>query len=190
MEKKIAAGADYIITQLGYDVKKFRELKRVRMDERGLTTPVFGQRLCVGREGRREVHQGRASGSAGLRANSPIWSRRESKAADKGLGGRLERAAKTVAVLRGLGFAGAYLGGDHQADHIRWIIRRSEAIADKWEEYAEELTYAPKGGILFLRVAARSEEARALGTRRRPGGAGQLAETADRDDEADSPLDR
>jgi len=28
LEKKIAAGADYAITQLGFDVRKFRELKR------------------------------------------------------------------------------------------------------------------------------------------------------------------
>ncbi len=28
LEKKIAAGADCVITQLGYDMRKFRELKR------------------------------------------------------------------------------------------------------------------------------------------------------------------
>ena len=28
LEKKIAAGADYVVTQLGYDARKFRELKR------------------------------------------------------------------------------------------------------------------------------------------------------------------
>ena len=33
LEKKIAAGADYAVTQLGYDVKKFRELKRY-LDDR------------------------------------------------------------------------------------------------------------------------------------------------------------
>jgi methylenetetrahydrofolate reductase (NADPH) len=41
LEKKIAAGADYAITQLGYDSKKFRELKRY-LNERGLHTPVLG----------------------------------------------------------------------------------------------------------------------------------------------------
>ena len=41
LEKKIAAGADFAITQLGYDVRKFRELKRY-LDERGLRTPVLG----------------------------------------------------------------------------------------------------------------------------------------------------
>jgi hypothetical protein len=54
-----------------------------------------------------------------------------------------------VAILRGLGYAGAYLGGDHQADHIRWIIRRSETLASRWEEFAEQFTYAPRGGFYF-----------------------------------------
>jgi methylenetetrahydrofolate reductase (NADPH) len=54
-----------------------------------------------------------------------------------------------VAILRGLGYAGAYLGGDHQADHIRWIIKRSEALAANWEEFAQELNYAPKNAFYF-----------------------------------------
>jgi methylenetetrahydrofolate reductase (NADPH) len=41
LEKKIAAGADFAITQLGFDSRKFRELKRY-LTERGLRTPVFG----------------------------------------------------------------------------------------------------------------------------------------------------
>jgi methylenetetrahydrofolate reductase (NADPH) len=42
------------------------------------------------------------------------------------------------------------LGGDHQADRARWIIRRSEALAPRWEEFAEEFNYAPKKGFYFF----------------------------------------
>ena len=69
---------------------------------------------------------------------------------DAGLAARLERAARMVAILRGLGYAGAYLGGDHQADRVRWIIKRSEALAPRWEEFAEELNFAPKSGFYFF----------------------------------------
>ena len=41
LEKKFAAGADFAITQLGYDSKKFRELKRY-LAERRIDKPVFG----------------------------------------------------------------------------------------------------------------------------------------------------
>jgi methylenetetrahydrofolate reductase (NADPH) len=68
----------------------------------------------------------------------------ETKAEDKGKAARLERAARTVAVLRGLGYAGAYIGGTHNAEQIRWIIERGKELAPRWEEFAEELNYAPK----------------------------------------------
>ena len=48
LEKKIAAGADMAITQVGWDVRKFRELKHY-LDERGLTTPIFGNVYVLGR---------------------------------------------------------------------------------------------------------------------------------------------
>jgi methylenetetrahydrofolate reductase (NADPH) len=73
---------------------------------------------------------------------------------DKGLAGRLERAARMVAIVRGLGYAGAYLGGDHQASRVRWIIKRSEEIAPRWEEFAEEISYGPKGGFYMYESGA------------------------------------
>ena len=73
----------------------------------------------------------------------------EVKAADKGLPARLERAARMVAVVRGLGYAGAYLGGEHRAEHVRWIIRRAESLADRWRELADEFNYRPRGGFFL-----------------------------------------
>ena len=73
--------------------------------------------------------------------------RQEARGKDGGLRARLERAARTVAVLRGLGYAGAYLGGTHDADHIAWIIRRARELAPRWEELAAELRYGYEGGF-------------------------------------------
>ncbi len=148
LEKKIAAGADFAITQLGYNVRKFRELKRY-LDERGLKTPVFGNVYILPAGAARKFSKGEPPGCWVSQELVDIV-QEEAKAPDKGVAARLERAARTVAVLRGLGYAGAYIGGDHQAERIRWIIERSEAIAANWEEYAEELTYAPKGGFYFF----------------------------------------
>jgi len=52
-----------------------------------------------------------------------------------------------VAILRGLGYAGAYIGGTHKAEHVRWIIERGQQLAPRWEELAEEFTYAPKNAF-------------------------------------------
>ena len=145
LEKKFAAGADFAITQLGYDVRKFRELKRY-LDERRITKPVIGNVYVLGRRGAEMMSGGRPPGCW----VAPELVERiieETGAEDKGKAARLERAARMVAVLRGLGYAGAYIGGTHNAEQIRWIIDRGESLAPDWEEYAEEFTYAPKNAF-------------------------------------------
>jgi methylenetetrahydrofolate reductase (NADPH) len=148
LEKKIAAGADLAITQVGWDAVKFRELRRY-LDERGLTTPVLGNVYVLGPKAAGRMATGQPPGcwvSPALLERV----REESRARDGGRRARLERAAVTVAVLRGLGYAGAYIGGIHDADHVAWIIRRSEELAPRWEELAEALGYGdPDGFYLY-----------------------------------------
>ena len=73
---------------------------------------------------------------------------------------RLERAAQMVAIVRGLGYAGAYIGGTHNAERIRWIIQRSEELAPHWEELAEEISYGAKGGFYFFEAAKHPRRSR------------------------------
>lgn len=147
LEKKITAGANCVITQLGYDVPKFRELKRY-LDERGISVPILGNVYVLGGKAAEKMSKGEPPG-CWVSPELLEKIREETQSSDAGLAARLERAARTVAVLRGLGYAGAYLGGDHQADRVRWIIRRSEALAPRWEEFSEEMAYAPKNGFYF-----------------------------------------
>jgi methylenetetrahydrofolate reductase (NADPH) len=145
LEKKIAAGADVAITQVGWDALKFRELKRY-LDERGLDTPVLGNVYVLGPKAAARMATGQPPGcwvSPALLDRV----REESAARDGGQRARLERAARTVAVLRGLGYAGAYIGGTHDADHVAWIIRRAGELAPRWEELAEELSFGDPGGF-------------------------------------------
>jgi methylenetetrahydrofolate reductase (NADPH) len=148
LEKKIKAGADYAITQLGYDSKKFRELKRY-MGERGLQTPVFGNVYVLPPKAAEKFSKGEPPGCW---VSKELLERiqTEAKAEDKGMAARLERAARTVAILRGLGYNGAYLGGNDNPERIDWIIKRSEEIAPQWEEFAEEISYGPKGGFYYF----------------------------------------
>src|SRR5208283_2585574 len=91
LEKKIAAGADFAITQLGYDVRKFRELKRY-LDERGLKTPVFGNVYILPAGAARKFSKGEPPGCWASQELVEIVTE-EAKAPDKGLAARLERAA-------------------------------------------------------------------------------------------------
>jgi methylenetetrahydrofolate reductase (NADPH) len=154
LEKKVAAGADCAITQVGWDAEKFRELKRY-VDERGLRTPLLGNVYVLGPRAAERMAGGEPPGCWVSPALLETV-RQESRAKDGGLRARLERAARTVAVLRGLGYAGAYLGGTHDADHVAWIIRRARELGARWEELAAELRYGVEGGFyLYGRPAAR-----------------------------------
>ena len=142
LEKKIAAGADCAITQVGWDAQKFRELKRY-LAERSLRTPVLGNVYVLGPRAAERMARGEPPGCWVSPELLEIV-RQEARGKDGGLRARLERAARTVAVLRGLGYAGAYLGGTHDADHVAWIIRRARELAPRWEELAGSSATAPR----------------------------------------------
>ncbi len=93
LEKKIAAGADFAITQLGFDSRKIRELKRY-LDERGLKTPVFGNVYVLPPKAAERMSKGRASRMLGVAGTAGQDSGRSQGSTDKGLAARLERAAQ------------------------------------------------------------------------------------------------
>ena len=163
LEKKLAAGADCAVTQVGWDARKFAELKRW-LDERGLRVPLLGNVYVLGPRAAERMAGGQPPGCW----VSPALLERvraESRAADGGLRARLERAARTVAVLRGLGYAGAYIGGTHDAEHVQWIVRRAEVLAPQWETCAAELDFGRDGFYAYDDVPWR----RASDAPRRPG---------------------
>ena len=145
LEKKIAAGANMAITQVGWDSRKFAELKRY-VNDRGLKVPLMGNVFVLSRRAAEKMATGSPPG---------CWAppalvediRRESGAPDGGLAARLERAAKTVAVLKGLGYAGAYIGGTHQAEHITRIIQRARELEPQWQDCAEQVHYGDPDGF-------------------------------------------
>ncbi len=148
LEKKIAAGANFAITQLGYDAKKFYELKRY-LKERGLEKfPVFGNVYILSAPAAKKFAKGEPPGCwASEQLRDTVVGEAEASPDDKGMAARLERAAKMVAIVRGLGYAGAYLGGDHDPKRLSWVIERSEELFPEWEKWAEEISYGPKGGF-------------------------------------------
>jgi methylenetetrahydrofolate reductase (NADPH) len=153
LEKKIAAGADVAITQVGWDARKLEELRRY-LAERGLSTPLLGNVYVLGPKTAERMAKAQPPG-CWVSPELLAAVRAESQARDGGRQARLERAARTVAVLRGLGYAGAYLGGTHDAAQIAWIIRRADELAPDWESLAAELRYGAADGF-YLAAAHRT----------------------------------
>ena len=151
LEKKIAAGADLAITQVGWDVQKFRELRRY-MDERHLRTPVLGNVYVLTPRAAERMATGQPPGCWVSPALLDVV-RAEQASPDRGRRARLERAARTAAVLRGLGYAGAYIGGTHDATQVARIIRRAAELAPEWERFVDDLRFGdPDGFYLYPRA--------------------------------------
>lgn len=145
LAKKIEAGADLAITQVGWDARKFAELKRW-LDERGLSIPLLGNVYVLGPKTAERMATGQPPG-CWVSPELLEVVRRESAGKDGGLRARLERAARTVAVLHGLGYAGAYIGGTHEPEHVAWIMRRANDLFAQGGELAEELSFGARGGF-------------------------------------------
>jgi methylenetetrahydrofolate reductase (NADPH) len=145
LEKKVAAGANLAITQVGWDARKFGELKRY-LDERTIGVPVLGNVYVLGRRAAERMAKGLPPGCWASPALVETI-RKESEAPDGGLDARLERAARTIAVLKGLGYAGAYIGGTHDAGHISHIVARAQELEPQWQECADQLRFGETGGF-------------------------------------------
>jgi methylenetetrahydrofolate reductase (NADPH) len=145
LEKKVAAGADLAITQVGWDSRKFAELKRY-VDERSLNIPLLGNVYVLSRRAAEKMAGGSPPGCWAAPALVEQV-RKEAAAPDGGLAARLERAAKSVAVLKGLGYAGAYIGGTHDADQIAGIMRRARELEPDWEACAVDLQFGDPQGF-------------------------------------------
>ncbi len=53
-----------------------------------------------------------------------------------------ELAAKQLAIFRGLGFTGGYLGGVHNIEDVHAILHTAASFAaDDWKQFARELQY-------------------------------------------------
>jgi methylenetetrahydrofolate reductase (NADPH) len=146
LEKKIAAGAKYVITQLGYDMRKARELL-LYLRERDLHTPVLGFVYLLGTGAGRFIHGGGVPG--GVVSDALLATlETEEQTADKGVAARRERAAQMIAAYRGLGFAGVHIGGPGlDAELVTGILDRADELAVDWRRCVSAIDYGQPGGF-------------------------------------------
>ncbi len=124
---KLQAGAGFVITQLGYDLRKFDELIRFcRLA--GLTVPLLANVFIPSLGVARCMLRGGVPGAM-LSRELIATMEREARSPDRGEEARLSRAAGLVARLRQMGYAGVHLGGNLlDFDKIRFILDRAEEI--------------------------------------------------------------
>jgi len=144
--RKVAAGAKFIITQLGYDVDKFGELMRM-MRFMGWDLPVFGSVYILTPAAARIMNAGKVPGAfvsdALLRQVEDEW-----RQSSQGRVAAIERGAQLAAVLKGLGYKGIHIGGIHRNfDLVGKVLDRISHYAPQWQDLASDTRFSTPGGF-------------------------------------------
>lgn len=147
--RKVAAGAQWIIAQLGYDMRKFHEIK-LFLESRGLRVPVIGNVYVLSK-----VVAGmfNANKLAGCVVSDALLEQVNKYAAgpDKGRAFFRELAAKQLAVFKGLGFTAGYLGGMVKPDVFSQIIDTAESYGENdWREFIKEIQFSQPGEFFLF----------------------------------------
>lgn len=150
LKKKLQAGARFVVTQLGFDARKFHEaLLMVRRLGLG-HIPVVGYIYVATSGAARAMNQNAVPGCVvpdELLAVIEQEAADRSRAKDK----RIERAAKMYAFMKGRGFSGAQIGGyGAECEDVECIIQRGEELATNWLEFVHEFEYPQPNGWYYF----------------------------------------
>jgi methylenetetrahydrofolate reductase (NADPH) len=149
LEKKIAAGARFVINQIGFDARKSHELL-AWLHWRGLgAIPLIGNVYLLSRAVAGLFQRKKIPGVVLTDALLEICET-QAAAPDQGRAFFLEFAAKQVAIQRGLGYRGVYLGGVHTPADLERILAIERTFApDDWRQFAREIRFS-RPGEFFL----------------------------------------
>lgn len=155
LRKKLESGAQFIVTQLGYDVRKIQEsllmVKHLGFGD----VPVIGNIYLLPLGAAKLMNR---NGLPGCVVTNELVSaiEKEAQADDKGKAKRMERAAKMYAFMKGMGFAGVHIGGHGMKyEEVEYIISKGEELAPNWMDLVPEFNFPqPRGWYYFEKDAA------------------------------------
>ncbi len=124
---KIANGAEFVISQLGFDMKKYQELIQFMLSKQ-LDTPVIANVFVPNLTVARIMNKGLVPGV--ILPDALLQKiQKENESSDKGEKSRLLRAAKMIAILRDSGYAGVHIGGNNLSfDAVSFILDQAELL--------------------------------------------------------------
>lgn len=149
LKKKIAAGAKFIVTQLGYDARKFHEVLQF-MKLNGFDLPVIGNIYILPFGAARVMNKNQIPGCV---VTDKLLAEldKERQAPDKGLEARLLRAAKMYAIMKGMGFDGVHIGGHNiKYEQVEYIIDKGEELSANWQDLVHEFDYPMPNGFYYF----------------------------------------
>ncbi len=143
---KARSGADYVITQVGYDARRQDQLLRW-MRREGIDRPVVANAYILSAPVARAFNAGRVPGCV-VTDDLLAVAEREAASPDKGRAFFLEFAAKQLVVSRGLGFGGIYISGHRDASEVGRVLEMADAHdpAD-WRSLVQDVSWGLPGAF-------------------------------------------
>lgn len=149
LKKKIEAGARFIVTQLGYDARKFHEVL-LFMKQSGFNIPLIGNIYVLPFGAAKMMNRNDLPGSV---VTDKLLAEldHERNDPDKGESARILRAARMYAIMKGMGFAGVHIGGHNiKYEQVQDIIRQGEALLPQWKDLIRYFDYPIPGGFYYF----------------------------------------
>lgn len=149
LQKKVECGASFIINQIGYDSRKMHEL-RLYMDHHEMQqTPLIGNVYILNPKVARLFYEGRIPGVVVTKALFELCKKHEGSP-DRGSTFFSELAAKQIAIYKGLGYRGVYLGGAHDFPAIEKVLEIERTFSpDDWKSFVNEISFSRKGEFYY-----------------------------------------
>lgn len=149
LKKKIEAGAGFIITQVGFDVRKLHELQ-LWLKTHNYSTPVLVSIYILTFPVAKTMHENRIPGCV-VTDKLLAQVAEESKRPDKGRQARLDRAAKMYAVVKGMGLSGVCISGQGVPyESVEYIIGKGQELTRNWHDLVHEFDYPQRNGFYFF----------------------------------------
>ncbi|MBN2706235.1 MAG: methylenetetrahydrofolate reductase C-terminal domain-containing protein [Deltaproteobacteria bacterium] len=156
LKKKIAAGARFIITQTGYDARKFHELIQIKEQE-GYAVPFIGNIYILPFGAASVMSRNMVPGCVVTSKLVEILDG-ERKSEDKGKAARLLRGAKMYAFMKGMGYDGVHVSGlGVDFDDVVQIIEKGEELTSDWRNVMDEFDFPQKGGFYYFMKGSAGE---------------------------------
>jgi methylenetetrahydrofolate reductase (NADPH) len=149
MEKKIACGAKFFITQVGWDWRKSLELFQY-VNENNLQIPIIGNVYFLGTitPAARLMHDIKLTGCF-------VSDQLLAKVGSEKIEDHIERTAQQVAMYKALGAAGVDIGGVYNFEIFVKILRRAAEIGSDWERFKDNLSWPAKDGFYLYDKAGK-----------------------------------
>jgi methylenetetrahydrofolate reductase (NADPH) len=149
LKKKIDAGAQFIVTQLGYDARKFHEVF-LFMKLSGFDIPLVGNIYILPYGAAKMMNRNELPGSV---VTDKLLAEldQEKNDHDKGEGARILRASRMYAILKGMGYSGVHIGGHNiKYEQVEKIIRQGEELASVWTDLVRHFDYPIAKGFYYF----------------------------------------